>query len=178
MSIQPVLKMGHPDLRKTAKKVPQEDITPEKLAPYIVDLKDTMAANQGIGIAATQIGLNLQIALIDIPDDDLRYGQNQQTGLIVIVNPVIEILDHQLQGFWEGCLSVPGIRGYVERPRKLRLSYQNQSGETCELIAEGFMATVVAHELDHLFGRLFIDKITRPTDLSFQEEYERFHQQI
>jgi peptide deformylase len=88
----------------------------------------------------------------------------------VIFNPKLEVIDDQKQGFWEGCLSVPGLRGYVERPRKLKINYFNEHADEKEVIVEDFLATVFQHELDHLFGYLYVDRLNSTKDLVFEEE--------
>ena len=88
----------------------------------------------------------------------------------MIFNPKLEVLDEKKQGFWEGCLSVPGLRGYVERPRKLKINYLNEKAEEKEVIVEDFLATVFQHELDHLFGFLYVDRLKSVKDLIFENE--------
>ena len=88
----------------------------------------------------------------------------------VIINPSLEILDNTKQGFWEGCLSVPGLRGYVERPRKLRITYLDEEAIQNEIIVEDFLATVFQHELDHLFGFLYVDRLNSIKDLIFEDD--------
>ena len=88
----------------------------------------------------------------------------------MIFNPKLEVLDETKQGFWEGCLSVPGLRGYVERPRKLKINYLNEKAEEKEVIVEDFLATVFQHELDHLFGFLYVDRLKSVKDLIFENE--------
>jgi peptide deformylase len=136
---------------------------------------DTMKDSGGIGIAATQIDVDLQVALIDLPENSDRYKIERPSGLITIINPEIKIINPELQTFWEGCLSVPGLRAPVSRPRGVGLTYMNEEGEKCGLEAHGFMATVIQHELDHLFGTLFVDRVTDNRQLSFESEYEQFH---
>ena len=88
----------------------------------------------------------------------------------VIFNPKLEVIDEQKQGFWEGCLSVPGLRGYVERPRKLKIKYLYENADEKEVVVEDFLATVFQHELDHLFGFLYVDRLSSTKDLVFEEE--------
>jgi peptide deformylase len=95
--------------------------------------------------------------------------------LTVFVNPRIEVLNPATAGYWEGCLSVPGLRGYVERPQHVRVAYQDLEGGARELELEGFPATVFQHEFDHLDGRLFVDRMNDTSLLSFEREYERYH---
>ena len=97
--------------------------------------------------------------------------------MTVFINPEIEVLDSATAGYWEGCLSVKGLRGFVERPQHVHITYTTIEGEAAELELQGFLATVFQHEFDHLDGVLFVDRITDTRLLVFEEEYERFHMQ-
>src|SRR5690606_5649425 len=103
-----------------------------------------------------------------------RYGEEINLPLTTFINPQIEFLTDELQGFWEGCLSVPGLRGFVERPKKVKVTYLDETGKPKEIIAEGFLSTVLQHELDHLQGILYTDRIKDSKLLAYQEEYESF----
>lgn len=173
--IQPICRMGNPILRKLADEVKVSDIKTDKFSQLIVDLKDSMQHYGGIGIAAPQIGVSQQVCVIELNGIN-RYGQEINLPFTVFVNPKIEVLDPDAKGYWEGCLSVPGLRGYVERPQLIRVTYLNEKAEQKVLEADGFLATVVQHELDHLFGTLYIDRIKDPTLLTYQEEFDQFIQ--
>ncbi len=168
-----ICRMGNPILRKKAQKVDKNTIKTDGFRQVIEDLKDSMDHYGGIGIAAPQVGIDLQLALIEIKGIN-RYGEEINFPLTCFINPEITYLDYELQGFWEGCLSVPGLRGYVERPRKVRVNFLNEKGEEKEILAEGFLATVLQHELDHLEGVLYVDRIKDFKLLSYQEEFEQF----
>jgi peptide deformylase len=124
----------------------------------------------GIGLAAPQIGISIQLAVIKLESDSERYNNLESSEEFVVFNPKLEVIDEQKQGFWEGCLSVPGLRGYVERPRKLKIKYLNENGHAKEIIVEDFLATVFQHELDHLFGYLYVDRLNSTKDLVFEDE--------
>ncbi len=124
----------------------------------------------GIGLAAPQIGISIQLAVIKLESDSERYDNLESSEEFVVFNPKLEVIDEQKQGFWEGCLSVPGLRGYVERPRKLKIKYLNENGHAKEIIVEDFLATVFQHELDHLFGYLYVDRLNSTKDLVFEDE--------
>ncbi len=173
--IQPICRMGNPILRKPADEVKASDIKTDKFTQLIQDLKDSMMHYGGIGIAAPQIGVSSQVCVIELNGFN-RYGQEINLPFTVFVNPVIEILDPAEKGYWEGCLSVPGLRGFVERPQHIRVKFLNEKAEVQVLEADGFLATVVQHELDHLFGKLYIDRIKDPTLLTYQEEFDQFIQ--
>jgi peptide deformylase len=171
--IKPITRMGNPILRKAAKKLSPEELSSKDFSQLLVDLRDSMKHHGGIGIAAPQIGVGLSVALIELQGFN-RYGEDVDLPLTVFVNPEISVLSTETQGFWEGCLSVPGLRGFVERPKKVKVDYWNEKGEKKELIAEGFLATVLQHELDHLKGVLYVDHIKDMKLLSYQEEFETF----
>lgn len=168
--------MGNPILRKKATEVSLDYLLSESFDQLMIDLKDSMKHYGGIGIAAPQIGVDLKVAIIELTGIN-RYGEEINLPLTAFVNPKITFLTQEHQGFWEGCLSVPGLRGFVERPSKVKVNYLNLKGEEQELIAEGFLATVLQHELDHLDGVLYIDRIKDPRLLSYQEEFQEFIQE-
>ena len=171
--IKPICRMGNPILRKRTQNITKDFLLTDKLGQLLEDLLDSMRHYGGIGIAAPQIGVDLQVAIIQLEGLN-RYGEEINLPLTAFINPEIEVLTNEAQGFWEGCLSVPGLRGFVERPKKIKVSYLDRTGKSQELIAEGFLATVLQHELDHLNGILYIDRIKDPTLLSYQEEFEQF----
>jgi peptide deformylase len=165
--------MGNPVLRKKALEISRDYLVSDEFRQLVQDLRDSMKHYGGIGIAAPQIGVSLQVAVIELGTSN-RYGEEVNLPFTVFVNPRLELLTDEEQGFWEGCLSVPGLRGFVERPKKLRVKFLNEKGEEQEIIAEGFLATVIQHELDHLFGVLYVDRLKDMTLLTYQEEYDQF----
>lgn len=171
-----ICRMGHPTLRLTAQKVELSELNAREFKHLLVDLFDSMKAYGGIGIAAPQIGVSKQVALIELRGMN-RYQEQIDLPLTIFINPEIEVLDKTPQGFWEGCLSVPGMRGFVERPRHVKVNFLNEKGERQTLEAEGFLATVIQHELDHLFGTLYVDKIKDSKLFMFQEEFDKYIQQ-
>lgn len=175
MAVKKLLRMGHPVLRHVARPLQQEEFKSAEIAELLQDMSDTMKAEGGIGIAAPQIGVSLQLAIIEIPEET-RYEGSEPTTRLIIANPILTVLDQDLQGFWEGCLSVPGLRGFVERPKKIRVDYLDRNGLAQSLEVEGFLATVFQHELDHLFGVLYVDRIKDTKLLSYTEEFVHFHQ--
>ncbi len=171
MAIKELTRMGNPVLRKVAKEYELSEVGSQSFLSLIEDLIDTMNENGGIGIAAPQIGISTQVAIIKLPEDSGRYSDVEASELFIIINPKIEVVDSEKQGFWEGCLSVPGLRGFVERPKKVKVTYFDKDATKKEIILEGFLSTVFQHELDHLFGKLYVDRITDLTKLSYEEEY-------
>lgn len=174
MAVRDILRMGHPTLRQRAREVPEADFAATWLQDLIQDLKDTLVASGGIGLAAPQIGESHRVAIIHIKGDNDRYGRLDPVPLKIYLNPEIEVLDLNLQGFFEGCLSVPGLRGYVERPRHIRVKFQGLENELLVEEYRGFMATVFQHEFDHLDGHLYLDRMTDMTRLFFEPEFVRF----
>ena len=175
MAIRRVLQMGHPLLRELAQPLTPDDIGSEYVRRLTADMVDTLHDYGGIGLAAPQIGESMRLAIIEIPAGPTRYGELEEMPLTVFINPVIEIMDSATEGFWEGCLSVAGLRGFVERPQHIMVRYTSAQGEALELELKGFYATVFQHEFDHLDGKLFIDRMTDTRLLSFETEYERYH---
>ncbi|MBL7664787.1 MAG: peptide deformylase [Bacteriovoracaceae bacterium] len=174
MAVRPICRMGNPILRQTAAQLSPEEILSKEMKILIQDMKESMDHYGGIGIAAPQIGVSKQVCIIQLEEDNERYKIESQFPFSVFINPVIKVLDKKTQGFWEGCLSVPGMRGYVERPKKIQVDYLNEKGEEKSLVAEDFLAIVIQHELDHLFGKLYIDRIEDVSKLSFNEEFEEY----
>ncbi|MBC7714660.1 MAG: peptide deformylase [Rhizobacter sp.] len=174
MTARKVIRMGHPTLRLVAELVDVSELKTPEFIELLVDMYDTMKVEGGIGIAAPQINVSKQVTLIELPDDSDRYGELDGTPLMVIINPKITYLTEDKQGFWEGCLSVPGLRGFVERPNHIQVDYINEHGEPKQIIADEFLATVFQHELDHLFGKLYIDRITDTTKITYTEEFSEF----
>jgi peptide deformylase len=174
MTARKVIRMGHPTLRKVADPVEISELKTLEFKELLIDLYDTMKVEGGIGIAAPQINVSRQVALIELPENNDRYGELEGTPLMVIINPVIKYLTEDKQGFWEGCLSVPGLRGFVERPSHIQVDYVNEHGEAKQIVVDEFLATVFQHELDHLFGKLYIDRITDTTKITYTEEFAEF----
>ena len=157
MPIKPVLKMGDPRLLEVGRKV-QEFGTPE-LEALIVDMHDTMEALDGAGLAAPQIGVGLQVVIFGVKRNP-RYPDAEEVPYTVLLNPVITPLCNDMEQGWEGCLSVPGMRGMVPRFRRLRYRGSDQYGKPIDRSVEGFHARVVQHECDHLEGILYPMRIT------------------
>ena len=167
MAAREVLRMGHPVLRERAKPVERYG-TPE-LLDLVADMKDTMAAKHGAGLAAPQIGVAQRVVIFGV-DRNPRYPDAEEVPFTVLVNPRIVILTREVEEGWEGCLSVPGMRGVVPRYTKLRYSGFDEHGKPIEREAEGFHARVVQHECDHLDGILYPQRMTDLSQFGFNEE--------
>lgn len=172
MSIRKVARMGHPVLRQKARELSKQEILSDETRALVRDMVETMNEYGGIGIAAPQIHESVSVAIIDYQEE----GESEQP-LTVVFNPKITVLDDKRQGFWEGCLSVPELRGLVYRPRKVQIDYLDLQAKPQKIVAEGFLATVFQHELDHLFGTLFIDRVEYApgkSPIAFTEEYQKY----
>ncbi len=157
MSIRTVLKMGDPCLLKVADKV-EKFATPE-LDALIQDMHDTMEALDGAGLAAPQIGVSLQVVIFGVKSNP-RYPDAEEVPYTVLLNPVLTPLTQEVEQDWEGCLSVPGLRGMVPRFARLRYQGFDQYGKPIDRSVGGFHARVVQHECDHLQGILYPMRIT------------------
>jgi len=166
--------MGHPILRQRARQLEAEVLGSDRIRALVEDMTDTLHDYGGIGLAAPQVGESIRLALVEIPGGPTRYGEIEPMPLTVLANPTIEVLDPATAGYWEGCLSIPGLRGYVERPQHIRVDYVDLGGKPHALEVTGFLATVFQHELDHLDGTLYIDRIKDSRLLGFDLEYERY----
>lgn len=164
MAIREILRMGDPRLLRVAPPVKAFD-TPE-LHALIADLFDTMAAAQGAGLAAPQIGVNLQLVIFGFSRNQ-RYPDAPPVPATVLINPVLEPLGDERVDGWEGCLSVPGLRGLVPRHARIRYSGFDARGNRIEREVDGFHARVVQHECDHLIGRLYPTRMRDLTQLGF-----------
>jgi len=179
MSVRPIARMGEPILRQVARPVAAAMIGTDSFEQLIEDMIETMRAADGAGIAAPQVFESLSLCVIELLDNP-RYPGQRSIPLTILINPSIEPLianpsrpdDRDCVQTYEGCLSVPGIRGLVRRPRKVRVRALDRSGNRIDQIWEGFNAAVVQHETDHLLGKLFVDRAD-PTSLTFLSEYER-----
>ena len=173
MAIRKVLRMGAPLLRQVAQPIPAFD-TPE-LHALVADMKDTMAAYDGAGLAATQIGVLLRVMIFGI-ENNPRYPDADAIEMTVLVNPEYEVLSEECSSGWEGCLSVPGMRGVVSRFSQIRYRGYDELGTLVERDADGFHARVFQHEFDHLNGVLYPDRIDDFSKFGFIEELQATEQ--
>jgi len=171
MSILKVARMGHPVLRAKARVVERGDIKTPRVQQLIDDLLDTMAEYHGVGLAAPQVheGLRIFVAALDAGEDG-----EQQAEPHVIINPEISIVGSDTVEDWEGCLSIPDVRGRVPRAREIKVRALDRHGERLQLTAHDFAARVIQHETDHLDGILFFDRMRSFESLTFLDEYSRY----
>jgi peptide deformylase len=173
MSILKVARLGHPVLRAKARAVDRAAIATPPIQTLIDDMIETMQEYHGIGLAAPQVHEGLRIFIAGIEEEDRRTGETDIVP-IAIVNPEITALGRDLVEDWEGCLSIPDIRGRVPRNRRIRVRGFDRTGEPLDLELEDFPARVVQHENDHLNGVLFFDRMKSFETLSFLDEYSRY----
>ncbi|NMW25085.1 peptide deformylase [Rhodanobacter denitrificans] len=157
--IREILKMGDPRLLRIAPLVPPAMLGSAELDALIADMFETMQAADGVGLAAPQIGVDLQLVIFDFEHSE-RYPDAPEVPRTILLNPVITPLSQDMEEGWEGCLSVPGLRGAVSRWSLIRYEGIDPHGARIERTAEGFHARVVQHECDHLIGRLYPTRIT------------------
>ena len=167
MTVHTILKMGDPRLLRHA--LPVTAFNTPALHKLVADLKDTMAAANGAGLAAPQIGVDLQVVIFGSGAPNPRYPEAPVVPRTVLVNPVITPLGDEEEEGWEGCLSVPGLRGVVPRWRRIRYQGFDEHGQTIDREAEGFHARVVQHECDHLWGKLYPMRVRDFSRFGFTE---------
>jgi peptide deformylase len=174
MAILKIARMGHPVLARRAEPVPNP--TGPGIRRLVSHMIETMADANGAGLAAPQVHVPLRVVVFQAPEDRGEPPLSEEEGfdntapLTVLINPEIEILDDSMEGGWEGCLSVPGLRGYVTRPAHIRYRGVDHEGRAIERTARGFHARVVQHEIDHLDGILYPQRMTDLKQLIFDSE--------
>ena len=173
MSILKVARLGHPVLRDKARPVDPADIMSPEVQKLIDDMIETMQEYHGVGLAAPQVHESVRLFIAGIEEEDPRTGE-KEIVLVAIVNPEITAIGRDLVEDWEGCLSIPDIRGKVPRNRRVRVRGYDRDGQPLDLELEDFPARVVQHELDHLDGVLFFDRMKSFETLTFLDEYSRY----
>ena len=176
MAIRKVARMGHPVLREKARPLSAADIASPEIQRLIDDMFDTMGEYQGIGLAAPQVYEGLRIFVAGT-DAGLPVGDMSDDGpmpRIALINPELIVEGRAVEVDWEGCLSIPDIRGQVPRARDLTVRALDRDGRRVEFRASGFPARVIQHETDHLDGVLFFDRMRGFETLTFLEEYQRY----
>jgi len=167
MSVKEVLKMGHSILQQVAE--PVTEFNSDYLDSIITDMYDTMASLDGAGLAAPQIGISKRIVIFWV-EDNPRYPDIEAVPNTILINPQIIILGDELGYGWEGCLSVPGLRGLVPRAIRIKYSGYDQFGNIIERLASDFHARVVQHEVDHLDGILYPQRMDDMTQLGYEQD--------
>lgn len=169
MSVRKILKIGDPLLRKTSEVVSPDELGTKEFKKLIRDMFDTMRHADGVGLAAPQIGIMKKIVVVGSePDDDGSVTVPEK----ILINPEITPLTESVDGNWEGCLSVPGMRGYVERPNKIRMKWMDEKGNSHDETIQGYQAVVYQHECDHLNGVLYVDRLKSTKMFGFNDSME------
>jgi peptide deformylase len=168
MSILKVSRLGHPVLRMQSQPVSQELLASPSTQKLIDDMMETMVEYSGVGLAAPQVHESLQIAVIE------SHGSRGEIPMTVLVNPDVTVVDEETIDDWEGCLSIPDLRGPVPRWKKLRVDAFDRNGKKIRFTAEGFFARVVQHEFDHLMGKVYLDRMRDFQSLSHLAEFQRY----
>jgi peptide deformylase len=181
MSILKVARMGHPVLRTRAKALDPADIKSPRVQHLIDDMFETMREYQGVGLAAPQVHVPLRLFVAGFspepglePDEDEEDRDQERVPLMVLINPEITPVGNAADEDWEGCLSIPDIRGKVPRAREIQVKAYDRTGRRVDMRARGFTARVIQHETDHLDGVLFLDRMDSFDTLTFLDEFGRF----
>jgi peptide deformylase len=169
MSILKVARLGHPALRLPAEPVSPKVLRSDPVQRLIDDMVETMREEDGVGLAATQARVGLRIAVVQIDETETHAA----VPLMILVNPRVTALGEQMASGWEGCLSVPGLRGQVPRSASVQLEALGRNGRPYSLESHDFLARVIQHETDHLDGLVFLDRMTDLSSLAFIEELDR-----
>ena len=168
-----VARLGFPSLRIAASPVPPERIQTTEFQTLIDDMVDTMHEYSGVGVAAPQVHLPIQLAVLEVQNHP-RYPDMPSVPLTVLINPVVTILDRTIVDEWEGCLSVPDLRGLVPRFKQLRVTALGRNAEPLDIVASDFHARVIQHETDHLKGEVYLDRMSDLRNLGFLQEWQRY----
>jgi peptide deformylase len=168
--------IGHPVLRQRARELSREELLSERWQRFIDDLVETMRDANGAGLAAIQVHEPVRIFAVEVKDNP-RYPYKPNVPLTILVNPVISPLTTETFENYEGCLSVPNLRGIVERFTEVRVTGWDRRGEPFERVARGLTAGTFQHENDHLDGAIFVDRVKDPRTLCTWAEFDRFHKQ-
>jgi peptide deformylase len=165
-----VVRLGHPVLRSMAEDVPEEWFGSGRLADLGRAMVRTMIEEEGVGLAAPQVAERLRLFTYWVPETD----EHPEIAPTVLVNPEIRAIGDDIEEGWEGCLSIPELRGLVPRSRRVKVKARNVEGEAVSMTADGFHARVIQHEYDHLDGIVFLDRMTSTQSLAFEPEWVQY----
>jgi peptide deformylase len=181
MPILKVARMGHPVLRARARAINPADITTPRIQDLIDSMFETMQEYQGVGLAAPQVHVGLRLFVAGFPprraadrDETDEDADNERMPLMTLINPEIKVVGTETADDWEGCLSIPDVRGRVPRALEIEVRAYDRRGRKMTLDVKGFSARVIQHETDHLDGILFFDRMKSLETLTFLEEYSRY----
>lgn len=171
MSVLPIVKIGDPVLREHSRQVSPDELRSTEIQELIDDMIETKRDANGAGIAANQVGVALRVAVAEVVGINPRYPYKPEIPLTVMVNPTIEPLDDEMVEVNEGCLSVPDLRGNLERNVNVRVRYLDREGNEQDQVVRGLTAGTFQHEVDHLNGILFLDRVSDPTTLATWDQF-------
>jgi peptide deformylase len=174
MAIRKIAQIGHPVLRQTARTLTREELLSPDMQRFIDDLVETMRDANGAGLAAIQVYEPVMICAIEVKQNP-RYPYKPDVPLTILVNPVLRRLTDETFDNYEGCLSVPNLRGVVPRVTELRVTAWDRHGGDIDAVVRGLTAGTYQHEVDHLHGKLFTDRVVDPSTLTTWGEFERYH---
>jgi peptide deformylase len=173
MAILKVARLGHPVLRKVAEPIPIREIWSPETQRLIDDMVETMREYNGAGLAANQVHVLKQVCVIEV-NGNPRYPEAPNVPLTVLINPVVTPLIAEMEEGWEGCLSVPDMRGMVPRYTAVRLEAYDRTGKKLEVVAKEFFARVIQHETDHLNGIVYVDRMKDLSTLTHLAEWNKY----
>lgn len=174
MALLKIARLGHPGIRSGAAPVAKEDLCAPETQKFIDDMVETMRDAMGVGIAAPQVHVSKQIIAIEVSPQNPRYPNQAQIPLTIVVNPTIVEHGEETENGWEGCLSVPDLRGLVPRWIRVKVHGLDRQGRPVRFAAVGFLARVFQHEIDHLNGQVFLDRLPDLQTLTHLREYEKY----
>jgi peptide deformylase len=173
MAILKVTRLGHPVLRKLTEHVSPSELRSPAMQHFIDNMIETMKEYDGVGLAADQVHESKQIAVLEVADNP-RYPQKPKVPLTVLVNPKVTPLSDEVEEDWEGCLSIPDLRGKVPRYKSIHVVAMDRGGNELDFIATDFHARVIQHEFDHLNGKVYLDRMRDFSTLTFLQEFARY----
>jgi peptide deformylase len=173
MSILKVARLGHPVLRRVTETLSSSELQSADCQKFIDDMVETMKEYDGVGLAADQVHESKQIAVLEVADNP-RYPEKPKVPLTVLINPTITPLTEETADDWEGCLSIPDLRGKVPRYKSIHVQALDRNGKELDFIANDFHARVIQHEWDHLNGKVYLDRMPDLSTLAFLTEFARY----
>jgi peptide deformylase len=176
MTVREIVQIGHPVLRGAARRLDPAELATPEVQGLIDDLVDTMRAANGAGLAATQVGEPVQVCIAEVRPGNPRYPYKPVIPLTVLVNPVLEVLSPEIFANYEGCRSVPDLRGVVDRAVEVRVQALDRTGTPLDMVVRGLSAGTFQHETDHLHGTLFIDRVADTRTLCTWDEFRLRHE--
>ena len=173
MAILKVTRLGHPVLRKVTENISVKELKTAAIQRFIDDMVETMKEYDGVGLAADQVFTSKQVAVLEVADNP-RYPNKGKVPLTVLVNPKLTPLSDDMDEDWEGCLSIPDLRGQVPRYKRIHVTALDRDGNKLDFIAKDFHARVIQHEYDHLNGKVYLDRMRDFSTLTFLQEFARY----